>query len=274
MKKIFLPLVLLICFFFHSCSRLDIAVQFANTYVANKADDYFDLTREQTKWLRANFEKDFLQVQKLIFPQIASEMMNASEIISSRRPIDAATVMISYERIKNLFYDGMRMFTTNTIIFTDKLQPNQIVYFQKEFDKKMRDLKDDESAKDSYKKMKKHFDTWMGNMTSAQKDELEKFSKAYPPVTSEKIYNRQLLAHEFISAYPVKENRRRFITKLTTQFDQVYEARFSKGAKDRNNKIVIMVASILNKMTDSQRQTLVDTLRDRANQLIKISKGQ
>ena len=274
MKKLFLPIFFIcISFFFHSCSRLDFAVQLASTYVASKADDYFDLTHDQTKWLKVNFEKDFERVQKIIFPQIAGELMKASETISNNRPVDATTVMMSYERIKNLFYDGMRMFAANAVIFADKLHPNQIVYFQKEFDKKMRDIKDDGSSKDAYKKMKKQFDSWMGSMTSIQKKELEDFSMAYPPITSEKIYNRQLLAHEFVTSYPDRTLRKRFIEKLMTQFDLVYEAKFSKAAKDRNNKTIVVVASILNKMTDDQRKTLSETLRDRANQLIKISKN-
>lgn len=273
MKKILLPLLLVFCFFFNSCSRLDLAVQFANTYVTNKADDYFDLTREQIKWLRENFEKDFLRVQRTIFPQIASEMVRASDIINTNRPVDTTTVMITYERVKNLFYDGLRMFSGSSVLFADKLRPNQVTYFQKEFDKKMNDLREDENSKESYKKMKKHFNSWLGSLTAMQKNEMEDFSKVNPPVTIEKIYNRQQLAHEFTSSFPDKENRKRFIIKLTTQFDQVYEGKFSKSAKDRNNGIIALVTSILNKMTDDQRQTLVQTLRDRANQLIKISKN-
>lgn len=274
MKYFFIPILVLLCLYLNSCSRLDLAVQFANTYVAHKADDYFDLTRVQKKWLKASFENDFMRVQKTIFPQVASEMIKASDIIQTNRPVDAATVMISYERIKNLFYDGMRMFTSSALAFAEKLHPNQIAHFQKEFDIKMSDIKEDESPESFYKKMKKHFDSWMGGLSSSQKNELNSFSKSNPPLTAEKIFNRQLLAHEFVNAYPDQVRRNRFITKITTQFDQAYESKFSKTTKDRNNKIMALVASILNKMTDNQRQTLVETLRDRANQLLKISKAK
>ena len=76
MKKFLLPLIFIIFFLTNSCSRLDIAVQFANTYVVNKADDYFDLTKEQTKWVRKNFEKDGAldrRFQKVIVEQPSVE---------------------------------------------------------------------------------------------------------------------------------------------------------------------------------------------------------
>ncbi|MBC7711913.1 MAG: hypothetical protein H7177_01140 [Rhizobacter sp.] len=272
MKKMMLPFLFLIIFL-NSCSRLDVAVQFASTYVANKADDYFDTNKEQAKWLKDNFNKDFVKVQKIIFPQMAAELMKAADVVSSKRTIDTMMLQASYDRVKNLFYDVLRTFSAKAVLFADQLTSKQIVYFQKTFDKKMNDLKEDESSKDSYKKMKKQFDTWMGTMTTVQKNELEKFTKANPPLTAEKIYTRQLLAHEFVTAYPDKISRKRFVEKITTHFDDAYENRFSKTAKERNNKVVALVASILNKMTDDQRETLVETLRDRANQLVKISKN-
>ena len=272
MKKILVPMLFLFLFL-NSCSRLDIAVQFANTYVANKADDYFDLTSEQKKWLRANFEKDFLNVQKVIFPQLAAELMKASEVISTKKNIEVATVQMSYDRMKNLFFESLRMFSNNAINFSDKLGPDQILVFQKEFDKKMRDLSEDESSRNSFKKMKKQFDSWMGNLTAIQKKELENFNNLNPPLTSEKVHARQQLALEFVSSFPDKQNRRIFVSKITTKFDQLYESKLSKAYVVRNTRVMGLVASILNKISDDQRQSLVDTLRDRANQLIKISKS-
>ncbi|MBC7428525.1 MAG: hypothetical protein H7336_07940 [Bacteriovorax sp.] len=273
MKKIFLSGLVLVFFLLNSCSRLDIAVQFASTYVVSKADDYFDLTSEQRKQLKENFNKDFRKVQQRIFPQVADELMKGADIIETKRPVDMASITISYERMKNLFYDGLSLFSASALILGDQLAPKQIVYFQKEFDKKMLDLKDDENVKTSIKKMKKQFDSWMGTMTSAQKIEMEKFGAANPPDATEKIFNRQLLAHEFVSAYPDKISRKKFIEKITKNFGATYETKFSKSAKERNTKILGMVTSILNKMTADQRQTLVETLRDRANQLAKISKN-
>ena len=272
MKIILLP-ILFLCFLLQSCSRLDLAVQFSGNYIVNKTDNYFDLTKEQKKWLKENFDNDFLKVQKNIFPQIAGELLKIADVINSKRPIDNTMVSVTYERVKNLFYDSLRLFSGNAVIFADHLTPKQIVYFQKEFDIKMGDLKDEESSKDSYKKMKKQFDTWMGSVTSAQKDELEKFNFLNPPMTSEIISNRQFLAHEFVKSYPDKIARKNFVEKLTIHLDKSYEEKFSKAYRDRYNKVLALTASILNKMTDDQRKTMVETLRDRANQLMKISKN-
>lgn len=265
--------IVFICFILNSCSRLDVAMRFASTYVVSKTDDYFELNREQNKWFREKFEQDFYQVKKIIFPQLAAELIKASDVISSKRAIDANMLSLSYERVKSLFYEGLRMFSANIALFAEQLLPYQIVNFQKEFDKKLRSLKENDSSKEAYSRMKKQFGSWMGALTSIQNDELEKFTIENPPFTHEKIYNRQFLANEFYTAYPIKTNRAQFVLKLTTRFSEVYESKFSKLNIARTNKLFAVVSSILNKMNENQRETLVETLRDRAHQLASISKN-
>ena len=119
--------------------------------------------------------------------------------------------------------------------------------------------------------MKKQYDSWMGSMSSAQKKELEKFTSQNPSPVNEIIYQRQALAHEFIKVHPDKAARKQFVEKLFTQYESLYEPGFSKVSKERNAKVVKNVTAILNMMSDDQRKVLVETLRDRANQLKKIS---
>jgi hypothetical protein len=271
MKKIILY-IFISCFLLNSCSRLDLAVNFADTYIVNKTDNYFDLTSEQKKWLNLNFDKDFSKVKEIIFPRIASELFKAANMISSKAPLGASDIKLAYERLNKLFYDGLQMFSSDAVLLVDQLNTNQIIYFQKEFDKKMKELQENENSKDSYKKMKKQFDSWLGEMTSLQKKELESFTTANPPLTNEIVNNRQLLAHEFVSSYYDQSLRRKFVEKIMNHFGESYEANFSIKMKERNNKIIELTTSILNQITNEQREILVNRLKDRANQLLKISK--
>lgn len=81
MKKIVLFLLIIVCIV-ASCSRLDLAVNLANSYVTNKADDFFDLTGEQSKWLKKALARDIEKVKKTIFSPISGR--NVKDFTNNR----------------------------------------------------------------------------------------------------------------------------------------------------------------------------------------------
>ena len=271
MKKIVLFFFIVFCVV-TSCSRLDLAVNLANTYVANKVDDFFDLTGEQSKWLKQALVRDIDKVKKTIFPQLAAEMFKISQTINTQKSFDTGSVLNSYNRLEGLFYDGLRVFSSSAVAFVDKLSPAQVDYFQKEADKKFSEMKEDPNKK-SYNKIKKQFDSWAGGMDSKQKKELKVFVDRNPPPIKESIYNRQSLVHEFVRSYPDKVARRKYVEKLFTNYDSMLDPSYKKVLVEKHNKVAAFVTNILNKMDEDQKKTLAETIRDRANQLIKISKG-
>ncbi len=271
MKKLCLFILILICIV-TSCSRLDLAVNLANSYVANKADDFFDLTSEQSSWLKQALAKDIQKVKKSIFPQLAAEMHKISQTISTQKSFDSVMVLTSYRRLEGLFFDGLRLFANSASTFVDKLSPAQINYFQKESDKKFSEMKED-AEKKSYNKMKKQFDSWAGGLNSSQKKELKTFVDKNPPPIKDVVYNRQHLVHEFVRSYPDKAARKIYVQKLFTNYDSLQDPSYKKVLEEKHNRVAMFVTNFLNKMSDEQRQTIVETIRDRANQLIKISKG-
>lgn len=271
MKKIVLFLLIIVCIV-TSCSRLDLAVNLANSYVTNKADDFFDLTGEQSKWLKKALARDIEKVKKTIFPQLAAEMLKISQTIDTQKTFDSATVLLGYNRLEGLFYDGLRIFAPTAVGFVDKLVPAQIDYFQKEADKKFSEMKEDPNKK-SYKKIKKQFDSWAGGMSSKQKDELKMFVDKNPPPAKEVVYNRQHLVHDFVRSFHDKVARKKYVERLFTNYDSMLEPGYKKVLIEKHNRVASFVTSILNKMPEDQKKTLVETIRERANQLIRISKG-
>ena len=208
-----LVFILTVVFLSVSCSRLDIAVNLANSYIVHKTDDYFDLTKEQSKRLKESLAKDINQVKKTIFPQLAAEMLKIADTVSFQKTFDSTFVSATYQRIENLFMEGVRIFTPTAVALAGDLSPNQITLFQKEVDEKLNDLKKD-SEKKSFDKMKKQFDSWFGSMTSNQKDDLKKFVEKNPGPTKLSVYNRQTLAHNFVRAFPDKNARKKYVEKI------------------------------------------------------------
>lgn len=254
---------------FTSCSRIDLAVSLANSYITNKVDNYFDLTRTQRGWLKETLSHDIEQVKKIIFPQLASEMFKAADIISTKATIDPAMVYGSYKRLENLFFEGLRIFTPSAVMFVEKLSPDQITHFQKEFDKKVSDLKE-ESQQKEYTKMKKQFDSWMGSVTSKQKNEIKNFVKTNPSIIDEAVYNRQKMVHYFVNA-DVSE-RKNYVKKLFNSYESLKEPSYAKMTEAKSRQVAGFVTSMVNRISPDQKKTLINTIRDRANQLINISR--
>lgn len=255
-----------------ACSRIDLAVYIATKYVENRADHFFDLSRDQSKWLKNTINSDMGKVKKTIFPQLAAELFQVASHLEGQRVVDAGMVQLSYSRIKNIFYEGLRLLAPAAVALVDRLYPSQLTVFQKEFDKKMQEIKADDSPKHSYQKMKRNFTLWMGGLNAAQKKELENFVKNNPSNIDEKIKHRKFLVSEFIRVYPNLKERHQFVEGLFTQYESMRQPDFSRMALEHDKKMVILVTSILNEMTDFQRDSLVETLRERANQFLKISK--
>lgn len=256
-----------------SCSRIDLAVYFADNYVVNKADDYFDLASDQKKWLKHALKINIEKVKQIIFPQLAQELLRAADVIEAQKSIDYEQALLFYQKVKNLIYEGARIFSSDAALFSEKLSMRQAIYFQKEMDEKLIDMHMDDSKKETYKRYKKHFDSWVGYMTSHQKKGLQSFVEESPALTKEKIFNRQTMSHEFIKAFPQREVRSHYVKEVFTHYESMRYPGFNVLAEAYNRRLVGYVTSFLNSLKSDQRETLIENLRDRANQLTKISKG-
>ena len=252
-----------------ACSRMELAVNFANVYITSKADDYFDLTRDQASWMRAAIKKDIEVVKKTIFPQLATELNRTAEFVRDTQVFEAGMVETTYLRLKNLFLYSMKIFIPTAKELVNKLSLTQVESFKKEFAAKNTEIKEGDSKK-AYKKIKEHFDTWLGGMTALQKKELEDFFKTNPPVINEKIANREKLANGFVKYFPDPKLRSQYIENLFTSYEPMRDPSFVKASNEYAKKFYAFVANILNKMPVSQKAILVDTLKDRAQQIEKM----
>lgn len=271
MKKVSV-LILFILLTITSCSRLDLAVGLANSYMTQKTDGFFDLSWKQSRWLKEVLAKDIARIKKLILPKLGAELFATADLLSTQNKFDSNTVMSRYNRLEEIFYEGLKVFTLTAKTLVDKLLPTQIEYFQKKADQKFLKMKEN-SHSNTYKKMKKNFDSWTGGMTSEQKEELKEFVKENPTPINEIVYHRQKLVHYFIKAYPDKINRHNFIERLFTNYQSEMSPNYKKIINEKNRLVANFFTGILNKMSDEQKQTLISTIKDRANQLLKISKS-
>jgi hypothetical protein len=66
--------------------------------------------------------------------------------------------------------------------------------------------------------------------------------------------------------------RRAFVESLFTKYDSMMDSNYKKTVTEKNKRVAEFFTTILNNISPDQKKILIDTIRDRANQLVKISK--
>ncbi len=120
-----------------ACSRLDIAYNWADTFIVAKVDDYFDVSSSQKKELKKSVQQDLAKMKEDVVPvwienarelekDVAQGTLNETKVSAF-----FSVVMTDVEHVTSHFSDT----AVNFISTTD---PSQIEYFKKSFYKKMK----------------------------------------------------------------------------------------------------------------------------------------
>ena len=270
MKKIALFLTLSTGFLTAGCSRLDLALKFVDTYVVYKIDDYFDLTSKQKDWLRSEFEKDFAKIKSTIIPKAAQDLDRLSTTIKNKKTFTEDEVETELNQFFAYFIDIVKTFTQNAKSFASLLSAKQVETFQKNYLEKMQDFKESNNQKKAQERMLKSFDNWFGHLGPAQMSLIANFIKENPFPVDSLISNRLRLSDEFKQVFLIEASRNSFIERLFTDYNSMLDSNYTQLRNNRNKNFVKMLTSILNSMTDEQRNELASNLKNRANQLMSI----
>lgn len=278
MKKIsFLSLFSILSIF--ACSKIELATTWADTYIVNQVDDYFDINSLQSQFIKKALKEDILVIRQKIFPRVGTEFQNILNIVNSNTPITVEVVVASQAALKKIFNDSLQVFEAGAEELGRRLEAKQIINFKKEFDKKTHEIQkyvDDplEGKKNRYNKIEKQFTTWIGKLTPDQEIAVQKFVKENPFPFKEQIQNREKISKEFIDTFPELEKRNSFIHKLFYDYDSLRDANFAKLISEEQAKLFELISVVASQMTPDQKKYLNEILTDRIEQLDKASKNR
>lgn len=272
-------LITVALFVFGSCSRIDVAANFADTYIANQLDKYFDINNMQSQFIKKNLKEDIKAIKRILFPLAADELEKILKESEEIKTWEKEHFLAHEKSMKDIFYSALKIFERSAVGFAGQLTPEQLEAFQKEFRDKTDDLKklvkdQEESAKKRYDKMKKYIEGWIGNLTPEQKNDLLHFSRQNLFPHSEQIKNREKLAAGFAEVFPDLEKRKTYVSELFLHYENLRDPGYGKLIEADQDKMIIFLVRVANKMTQEQRTHLKNTLKDRIQQLRDSAEGK
>lgn len=93
-----------------SCSRLDIALNYAPRYMANQIDENFDLSSERYENLKSRMETDIQNNKKLIVDEVVKALDEVSLLANKNREVTAADIQQLNSKMRELQRQGVYLF--------------------------------------------------------------------------------------------------------------------------------------------------------------------
>lgn len=170
MKYLFFSII---CCSLSSCNLRSAGYRFADLYLENRADHYFDLNREQSERAEALADDTLNQVNKSVFPFLISDLQTLSSKTQSG-PFglaEAQWVQQRYQETLWRFYDGA---ATPLAGLLSTLSKDQVNYFAAVLQKESRErhdklkLSEADFQKQQLKQVTSRFEKFFGSFSREQ----------------------------------------------------------------------------------------------------------
>ncbi len=265
-------LFFIIIFVLSSCSRIEFATNWADTFVASLADHYFDTSSFQSRFIKRSLQDDIKKIRVQIYPRIAIALDKVLTEFESNKEFNLEMINTHEQELHSIFNDSLKILEPSTVEFVSLLSPKQLEYYKKEFKDKTDDLKDDIKTKElvherQFEKMKKQFENWIGSLTSDQKKDINDFCNNTPFPFKEQINNREKVSNLFVENFSNVEKRKRIISDLMLNYESFRDPDYSKIILEYQKNYFEFIVKIINKLTIEQKKRITIILTDRIFQL-------
>lgn len=279
MKKLYFVFNLSLLLLPVSCSRIELAANWADTYIVNHIDKYFEVSSMQSQFIKKAVKDDVDAIRKKIFPNVADELERFQKKIESNTPIAYQDIDQSQLELKKIFYDTVAIFEPNAQVFVKKLTSQQLDIFKSAFDKKTKEMESDlenpaEAKKKRFNRIKDQFQSWVGTLNNEQLFIIQQFTADNLPPLKEQLKNRDRLSKEFLDSFKNDESRNKFVTQLFTNYESMRDPEYAKASNVYQKKVFELIVVMLNQLTPEQKKHLIDTLKDRAEQVRETAQNK
>lgn len=259
-----------------ACSRIDLAYNWVDTFIASKVDDYFDISSQQSKNLKASINKDLKNIQSTVVPQLIDHLKEIEK--------DVAADHLNEERIAHHFASVMTEvekmnshFSQTAVHFIADIKPEQISYFEKSFTKKLNEdfkkIQDSEkNRKESRKKYISYFEDFVGNLSEQQKKSIDTHLATKPFPAHLKAKNKEYALQQFLKHKDSPEKMASFVQDYYDNPEAYdlpeYRTAFIEYQKDLKHLLVMVLGSL----SPDQKKNLQKSLAKKTEQLERISR--
>lgn len=279
MKKLYIVFNLSLLLLPTSCSRIELAANWADTYIVNHIDKYFEVNSMQSQFIKKAVKDDVDEIRKKVFPSVADELESFQKKIESNTVFTFQDIDHSQLELKKIFYDTVAIFEPNAQVFLKKLTTQQLEIFKSTFDKKTKELESDlenpaDAKKKRFHKIKDQFQSWVGTLNNDQLFIIQQFTADNLPPLKEQLRNREKLSKEFLDSFKNAQSQSKFVSQLFTNYESMRDPDYAKASSIYQKKLLELVVVILNQLTPEQKKHLIDTIKDRAEQIRETAQNK
>lgn len=246
-----------------------IAYNHGDTAVSIYANDYFDLNDRQTEMLRARFAHFQSWHRREELPRYAQLFDTASERLRhGLEPGDVQWAMAEVrQRYRVLATEGV----ADALPVLATIDEDNIAALQKKFDDKNEDFRDkflhgsaqmrDEAC---IKQLRKRFEDWLGELSSAQRKLIGDFVHAHAHSTERRFAERQRRQRELVALLEQYRSAPELGVKLDAYFrdwKRNRPAAVEQASRQWDSDFVALVVALDRSLSAAQREHVVQAFK-------------
>lgn len=269
--------LLLLCLGFFSltgCSRLDMAFRWADTYIASKVDDYFDISSKQSKDLKNGIQKDLQGLKAQVLPSWIERLQRIQQEVQDGSINDSRIAFYFTAFLKDIEQINSH-FSTTAVDFIASTKPEQIEHFNKAFQRKNQDdLENSHDLARVKKEYREKYEEWLemflGSLTAEQKKLVDDNLNNSPFPAELKAKNKSFVMQAFLNHKESPDEMKAFVKDYYTNPDKYdlpeYRSAFVKYQSDLQKLVTQIIAT----MTQKQKESLKENIEEKTAQLNSI----
>jgi len=258
-----------------SCSRLDMAVNWADTYIASQVDDYFDISFEQNKELKESLKKDIQKIRTNEFPQWAKTFRELAGEIRGNT--------LSEEDFNKYFETTLQasrtiqpVFSETAVKFIASASPEQLTHFERTFSKKNVEYKEkiqnsEKTRNESRKKYIRGIEMGIDSLSKDQDQLLNRHLSENPFPAQALIKNRNHILEKFIEAKKSPESLKTFVRAYYQDKYQFADPEYQQALKKYQTELSKFVFQLFKSLDEKQKSFLCESLAEKAGLLDKMA---
>lgn len=267
-----LPLVLI---FFSSCSRLSLAVRWADTFIVEAVDSRFDLSSEQKSEFQFEVKQSLQQIKSEKFPIWAQQFESWADRIEKEKMTEAISFEMwdwSFSQFRELSkYANSPMQKLINQSAEKNFEKNQKQALEEIAVQKQKLNSEEKRFEDQKKKYMTWIDFWHGSIEQEQKKKLEASIKENPFPWEASLTHRETQVRRFFELRNDKLALRDWVKKSLDNPESVRSKEYKEVLGEWQKKLRISIRDFQLSLSEKQIQDFVKELRKRALELRELS---
>lgn len=282
-RRALMPLLaaVLAVFALSACSNLQIAYSFADNVLAGRADDYLDLDDQQKELMHEQTGALIAWHRQSMLPKYAVFFRDQADIAEAggwtREQMSAA-----FSRFRGLLDEtvkGASPFIATVLV--DQTTEEKIAYLEARMAENSAERRADaeaetaaDAADERVERRVDRFSRFMGDLTEAQIAIVRRYTDDGLDNSLRWLDHREKLQSAFaafLRTEPTREDLARFVHQILVRSHEFVEPDYQAISEARWALFENMYFDVLSTLSDEQRDTLVFTLRDYADDMLSLA---